>query len=87
MAGIGAAGADCGDYRIDDKRSDVGDGGRQHAGDQRQGGKSESQRAVGAPDQLDGAAAVAEDAEESAESELFYGGGGGGAAEFAWTGE
>jgi len=87
VAGIGAAGTDCRDDRIDDQRSDVGDGGGQDAGDQCQAGESESQGAVGAPDQLDGAAAVAEDAEESAESELFYGGGGGGTAEFAWTGD
>src|SRR6185437_7179699 len=75
---------DRGDDGIDDEGADVEDGGGQQAGYQGEACEGDGQRAVGAPDELDGAAAVAEDAEEAAEGELV-GGGGRGMAESLGT--
>ena len=53
------------DHGIDDLRANKGDAGRQQTGQQRQQRQRDQQRSIGAPDQVDRAAAVAKDAKEA----------------------
>ena len=54
-------------HRIHDERADVGHARRQHAGHERHAGQRQGEGTVGAPHELERAAAVAEHAEEAAQ--------------------
>ncbi len=54
------------DHGVDDQRAHKGDAGGQDAGEHREPGERDGKRLVGGPDQQQGAAAVFEQADESA---------------------
>src|SRR6185312_6352632 len=68
-------GADRAENGIDDERADVGDPYRQHTRAQREQRERQGEATVGAPDELERPAAVAEDAEEAAQGERLGRGG------------
>ncbi len=70
--GGGVAGALAGrEDGVDDELSDVGGAGGEEADEEGQGGEDQGQRLAGRPHEVEGAAAVTEDAEEADEPRFF----------------